>query len=133
MRRARNTSYDVLRAISPNGKVPRPRRTYTGRTGPGWRWRYGMTQEQRISRRTAVHVAGAALVASAALGAELAPRSAQAGAGSKSPVGVWVVTSTRAGQIPNGVLLTIHLDGTLLRIGTNHPAEAPGVGVWQQV
>jgi hypothetical protein len=92
-----------------------------------------MAQEKRISRRTAVRAAGAALVAGAALGAGAAPRAAQARQAPLSPVGVWVVSSTRAGQIPNGVLLTIHPDGTLLRIGTNHPTEAPGVGVWEQV
>ena len=91
-----------------------------------------MVEQQRIARREAVGAVGA-LVAGAALATQFAPKSAKAAAAQASPVGVWIVSSTRAGQIPNGVLLTIHPDGTLLRIGTNHPTEAPGVGVWEQV
>ncbi len=91
-----------------------------------------MPDQQRISRREAVGTMGA-MLAGAALAGHVAPRSVEAHAEQPSPVGVWVVSSTRAGQIPNGVLLTLHPDGTLLRIGTNHPTEAPGVGVWEQV
>ena len=92
-----------------------------------------MAQEQRISRPRAVSAAGAALVAGAALGADVAPGLAQTGTAPTGMVGVWMVSSTRAGQLPNGVLVTVHPDGTFLRIGSDHPREAPGVGIWQQV
>src|SRR5438067_262034 len=92
-----------------------------------------MARGQRISRRNAVRAAGAALVAGTALGVDAAPGIAQTGAAATGMVGVWVVSSTRAGQIPNGILVTIHPDGTILRVGTDHPREAPAMGVWQQV
>ncbi len=93
-----------------------------------------MGQRPRLSRRTAVRAAGAALVAGAALGTDMArgaaaaPQPAQEGAPSTGMIGVWVISSTRAGQIPNGILAAVHPDGSFLRIGTNHPTEGARPG-----
>jgi hypothetical protein len=43
-----------------------------------------------------------------------------------------VITSTRAGSVPNGILVTVLPQGGFLRTGNAHPTESPAMGVWQQ-
>jgi len=90
-----------------------------------------MAQQERMSRRTAVRAAGGALAAGAGLATTQRALPARADDGD-SLVGVWVVTSTRAGTIPNGILVTVHPDGSFLRTGNTHPTESPAMGVWRQ-
>jgi len=45
-------------------------------------------------------------------------------------VGTWIVTS---GSVPNGALLMVLPDGGVVRTGTSHPTQSPGMGRWQQV
>ena len=86
---------------------------------------------QRIGRRTVVRATGGALLAGAALGSTGvgAVRAAQT---EPSLVGTWVITSTRAGSVPNGILVTVLPQGGFLRTGNAHPTESPAMGVWQQ-
>ena len=92
-----------------------------------------MAQQQRIGRRTAVRTAGSALAVGAALATGMVARTARAGDGAGSLVGTWVVSSTRAGTIPNAILVTVLADGGFLRTGNAHPTESPAMGRWQQV
>jgi hypothetical protein len=87
-----------------------------------------MARRQRIGRRAVVRAAGGALVA----GAALAPGKAQAQEAPVSLVGTWIITSTRAGSVPNGILVTVLPDGGFLRTGNTHPTESPAMGVWRQ-
>ena len=90
-----------------------------------------MAQQHRISRRTVVGATGGALAAGAALAISVPPGMARA-EDEAGLVGVWVVTSTRAGSVPNGILVTVHPDGSFLRTGNAHPTESPAMGVWRQ-
>jgi hypothetical protein len=92
-----------------------------------------MVQQKRIGRRTAVRTAGSALAAGAALAAGMAARPAQANDRAGSLVGTWIITSTRAGSVPNGILVLVLPDGGFLRTGNAHPTESPAMGVWRQV
>jgi hypothetical protein len=60
-------------------------------------------------------------------------RTARAGDQVVSLVGTWIVTSTRAGSVPNGILVTVLPDGGFLRTGNTHPTESPAMGRWSQV
>jgi hypothetical protein len=91
-----------------------------------------MAQTNRVTRRTAVRTAGTALAASAAVAAGLAAQSAEASQRANSLVGTWIITSTRAGSVPNGILVTVLPDGGFLRTGNAHPTESPAMGAWQQ-
>ncbi|HEY8838233.1 MAG TPA: hypothetical protein VIO16_11265, partial [Dehalococcoidia bacterium] len=73
-----------------------------------------MAQQQRISRRSIVRTAGTAIAAGAALATGMVARTARADAKDDSLVGTWIVTSTRAGSVPNGILLTVLSDGGFL-------------------
>ena len=88
-----------------------------------------MARQQQIGRRAVVRAAGGALVA----GAALAAGAARAQEPPVSLVGTWVITSTRAGSVPNGILVTVLPDGGFLRTGNTHPTESPAMGVWRQV
>ena len=90
-----------------------------------------MVQQQRIGRRTAVRTAGSALAAGAALAARAG--AVQAQEAPVSLVGTWIITSTRAGSVPNGILVLVLPDGGFLRTGNAHPTESPAMGVWRQV
>ena len=92
-----------------------------------------MAQQQRISRRSIVRTAGTAIAAGAALATGMVARTARADAKDDSLVGTWIVTSTRAGSVPNGILVTVLPDGGFLRTGNSHPTESPAMGRWQQV
>ena len=92
-----------------------------------------MAQQQRIGRRTAVRTAGGALAAAAALTAGTVARPARADASAVSLVGTWLVSSTRAGTAPNGILVTVLPDGGFLRTGNTHPTESPAMGAWREV
>src|SRR5919199_4363093 len=85
----------------------------------------------RIGRRTVVRRASSALLAGTALGA-IGTRMAAAQEAERSLVGTWVITSTRAGSVPNGILVTVLPQGGFLRTGNAHPTESPAMGVWQQ-
>jgi len=76
-----------------------------------------MAQKQRISRRSMVRTAGTAIAAGAALATGMVARTARADAKDDSLVGTWIVTSTRAGSVPNGILVTVLPDGGFLRTG----------------
>ncbi len=89
-----------------------------------------MARWQRIDRRAVVRAAGGALVAGAALAARAGATQAQEAP--VSLVGTWIITSTRAGSIPNGILVTVLPDGGFLRTGNTHPTESPAMGVWRQ-
>ena len=91
-----------------------------------------MTQ-QRIGRRAAMRAAGSGLAAGAALATGTIPQPARASASAGSLVGTWIITSTRAGSVPNGILVTVLPDGGFLRTGNTHPTETPAMGVWRQV
>src|SRR5829696_3340968 len=91
-----------------------------------------MAQQQRIGRRTAVRTAGSALAAGAALVTGMVARTAEADDEAASLVGTWIVSSTRAGVAPMGVLVTVLSDGGFLRTGNTHPTESPAMGRWQQ-
>ena len=91
-----------------------------------------MTEQHRIGRRTAVRTAGSALAAGAAAAAGLAVQPARAAQNARSLVGTWIITSTRAGSVPNGILVTVFPDGGFLRTGNAHPTESPAMGVWRQ-
>jgi hypothetical protein len=78
-----------------------------------------------------VRSAGGALAAGAALAAGLGAARAQESV--VSLVGTWIITSTRAGSVPNGILVTVLPDGGFLRAGNSHPTESPAMGVWQRV
>ena len=88
--------------------------------------------QRRIGRRTVVRTAGSALLAGTALGA-IGTRTAGAQEAERSLVGTWVITSTRAGSVPNGVLVTVLPQGGFLRTGNAHPTESPAMGAWEQV
>ncbi|SRR5579884_952424 len=92
-----------------------------------------MAREQRIGRRTAVRTAASALAAGTAVAAGMVAPPARASAGAGSLVGTWIVTSTRAGSVPNGILVTVLPDGGFLRTGNTHPTESPAMGAWRQV
>ena len=92
-----------------------------------------MTRQQRIGRRAAVRTAGGAIVAGAALAAGMPAGPARADNSAGSLVGTWIITSTRAGSVPNGILVTVLPDGSFLRTGNTHPTETPAMGVWRQV
>jgi len=94
-----------------------------------------MAQKQRISRRSIVRGAGTALAVGAALATGMVPRTTKAGVrqNNSSLVGTWIVTSTRAGSVPNGILVRVMSDGGFIRTGNTHPTESPALGVWQQV
>ena len=89
-----------------------------------------MARCQRIDRRAVVRAAGGALVAGAALAARAG--AAQAQEAPVSLVGTWIITSTRAGSVSNGILVTVLPDGGFLRTGNTHPTESPAMGVWRQ-
>lgn len=89
-----------------------------------------MARWQRIDRRAVVRAAGGVLVAGAALAARAGATQAQEAP--VSLVGTWIITSTRAGSIPNGILVTVLPDGGFLRTGNTHPTESPAMGVWRQ-
>ncbi len=88
---------------------------------------------RRIGRRTAVRTAGTALAAGAALATGLGARALPADASAGSLIGTWVLTSTRAGAVPNGILYMVLPDGGFLRTSNAHPTESPSMGVWRQV
>ncbi len=92
-----------------------------------------MAQQQRIGRRAAVRTAGGAVAAGAVLAAGMAAPTAGAQDSPGSLVGTWIITSTRAGSVPNGILVTVLPDGSFLRTGNTHPTESPAMGVWRQV
>ena len=89
-----------------------------------------MARRQRIGRRAVVRAAGGALVAGAALAAGASAARAQEAP--VSLVGTWIVSSTRAGVAPMGVLVMVLSDGGFLRTGNMHPTESPAMGRWQQ-
>ena len=92
-----------------------------------------MIPQQRLGRRAVVRAAGGALVAGTALAAGALTVPARAQESTVSLVGTWIVTSTRAGSVPNGILVTVLPDGGFLRTGNAHPTESPAMGVWRQV
>ena len=89
--------------------------------------------QQRIGRRSAVRTVGSTLVAGAALAGGMVARTPAADASAGSLIGTWVLTSTRAGAVPNGVLYMVLPDGGFLRTSNAHPTESPSMGVWRQV
>ncbi len=91
-----------------------------------------MAQQQRIGRRAAVRTAGGAVAAGAVLTAGMVAPTAGAQESPVSLVGTWIITSTRAGSVPNGILVTVLPDGGFLRTGNTHPTESPAMGVWRQ-
>ena len=77
-------------------------------------------------------VAKDAIIAGAAFGG-MGARTARADETEESLVGTWIITSTRAGSVPNGILVHVLSDGGFLRTGNTHPTESPAMGVWRQV
>ncbi len=84
--------------------------------------------QRRIGRRAVVRTAGGAFAAAAVLAGGASAAAQDEGNGL---VGTWVVTSTRAGSVPNGILVHVFPDGGFLRTGNAHPTESPAFGVWQ--
>jgi len=89
-------------------------------------------QEQPVSRRAAVRVAGSAALAGAVAGAGLAGRAAQAGAGAEF-VGAWRITAidtTPGGPPPETLFATFFADGNYIQSASG-PSGSTGHGTWQ--